>query len=207
MRAARAVGSARSARSARVRLGALAALAALTGAVLVGPAATAGAAPATTTTTVAADSPIRALLPTSYLEQVGFPTRAEGPEATSTSRTAGCPVAAGEVFVDSTATVSLGSEIVLCRTIKAATALRRHLVAAGQAWSGLTPPAVLGPTRAERLGSQSTYAIFWQRRYAVEVVALDTAVDGTGYTVPLSAHQQALLAQAARIQFARLRVG
>ena len=189
----------------------LGALAVLGGSALVGPVPAVGAATATTptpttTTVAAANSPVRALLLPSYLEQLGFTTDAEGPEATTASRTKGCPVAAGEVFENLTGTISLGSEIVLCRSVKAATALRLRSVDAGQAWPGLTAPSVLGPTRAERLGSKSTYAIFWQRRYAVEVVALDTSVNGTGGAVPLTADEQALLVQAARVQFARLRV-
>jgi hypothetical protein len=183
---------------------ALAGLVGLGGWALVDGAGPAGAAP--TTTTAAANSPVRALLPPSYLKDVGFVTDVEGPTATTASPTTGCPVAAGEVFVNATDTVSIGSEIVLCRSVKAATTLRRTSLSAGQAWPGLTAPAVLGPTGSERLGSKSTYAIFWQRRYAVEVVALDTSVGGTGGVVPLTAHQQAQLVQAARVQFARLRV-
>ena len=199
-------------RPGRAAMIALVTVGSLGGWVLGAPAGPAAASPTSTTKPV--DSPIAALLPPSYVQQqLDFPTDAEGPEVTSRSRTAGCPVAAGEVFENLTGTISLGSEIVLCRSVKAATALRLRSVDAGQAWPGLNAPGSLGSTAAERLGSSSTYAIFWQRRYAVEVVAIDTDVTeasvdtGAGGAVPLTARQQAMLARAAQVQNARLRVG
>jgi hypothetical protein len=95
--------------------------------------------------------------------------------------------------------------------------------AAGQPWVGLTAPPQLGRSAAERVGGNSTYMIFWQRDYAVELVAVDMSLSttttgspasttGTGpppatsRTVPITPGLQKILRSAARYQNSLLRI-
>jgi cyclophilin family peptidyl-prolyl cis-trans isomerase len=76
----------------------------------------------------------------------------------------------------------------------------------GQAQPGLKPPKALGSTAVERLGSNSTYLIAWQRGSAFELTGISTGAASTSTStttatvVPLTASGQQELAKAATQQ-------
>ena len=101
-------------------------------------------------------------------------------------------------------------EVLYCATAADAAELLQGIAAQSKAEAGRKPPKTLGSTAVERLGSGSTYLIAWQHGTAFELTGLseDLSASSTtstteATTVPLTAHDQQVLANAASQQNAR----
>jgi cyclophilin family peptidyl-prolyl cis-trans isomerase len=104
----------------------------------------------------------------------------------------------------------LESEVLYCESVADSNTILKGLASGGEAKAGLRAPKNLGSTAIERLGSNSTYLIAWRRGSAFELTGLSTDLSSSsttsttsGAAVPLTAHDQQVLAQAATQQGAR----
>jgi hypothetical protein len=160
--------------------------------------------PAGASTAASSKSLAKDLLTTSYAKKVGFSKVAE--KATTTSKTGvkNCPDGGQVAFESSSGQTGLVSEVVACRTNKAAVTLLNG-TRSGTSATSAAPPKSLGPSAFERSGGGSTYAIYWRRGSTVEVVALNTDVPAssntststTVATPPITSAQQRVLSSAA----------
>ena len=122
----------------------------------------------------------------------------------------GCPYGAREEFASASGNLGLESEVLYCYSAADSETLLKGLASNGEAQAGLKAPKSLGSTAVERLGSDSTYVIAWRRGDAFELIGLSTDLSAssttsttTGTSVPLTAHDQQVLANAATQQSAR----
>ena len=97
-----------------------------------------------------------------------------------------------------------------CESAADSDTILKGLASSAEAPAGLHPPKSLGSTAVERLGSNSTYLIAWQRGSAFELTGLSTDVPSSATTstttatpVPLTASEEQVLAHAATQQSAR----
>ena len=170
--------------------------------VFVGPAAGAAASASKPSTSV--------LVPVSAAKAAGFANVVNAPTTSTNTQVTGCPDGAQEEFASASGTLGLVSEVLYCSSTSDATKILQSIATSGNAQAGLSPPKSLGSTAVERLGSDSTYLIAWRRGTAFELTGLSTDLPAssttsttTGTSVPLTAHDQQVLASAATQQSAR----
>jgi cyclophilin family peptidyl-prolyl cis-trans isomerase len=176
---------------------------ALSGLIAIAPAATGGAATPKLSTSV--------LVPVSAAKAAGFTKVATAPTTSTATGVTGCPDGAQEEFANASGKVGLLSEVVYCATTADAAKLLKGIATESKA-TGQTPPKSLGSTAVERLGSGSTYLIVWEHGNAFELTALSedpsassTTSTTTATTIPLTAHDQQVLANAATQQNAQFK--
>jgi cyclophilin family peptidyl-prolyl cis-trans isomerase len=170
------------------------------------------AVPAATGATAAHKPSTNVLVPVSVAKQAGFTKVVDAPSATTDTSVTGCPDGAQEEFANVSGELGLASEVLYCQSAADATKLLQNFAATGKAQAGLTPPKGLGSTAVERTGSDSSYLIVWRRGTAIELVGLSTGLSSSSTTstttttpVPLSAHDQQVLANAATQQNAKFK--
>ncbi len=168
----------------------------------VGPAAAAASSASKPSTSV--------LVPVSAAKAAGFANVVNAPTTSTNTQVTGCPDGAQEEFASASGTLGLVSEVLYCSSTSDATKILQSIATSGNAQAGLSPPKSLGSTAVERLGSDSTYLIAWRRGTAFELTGLSTDLPAssttsttTGTSVPLTAHDQQVLANAATQQSAR----
>jgi cyclophilin family peptidyl-prolyl cis-trans isomerase len=177
---------------------------AVVGLIVVVPTATAVAATKAPSTSV--------LLPESVAKAAGFAKVVNAPSASTSTGVTGCPDGAQEEFANAAGTSGLVSEVLYCESAADATTLLKSVASNGKAQAGLSPPKGLGSTAVERVGSGSTYLIAWRNGNAFELTGLSTDLSASSTTsttagtpVPLSAHNQQVLANAATQQAAKFK--
>jgi cyclophilin family peptidyl-prolyl cis-trans isomerase len=150
------------------------------------------------------------LVPVSAAKAAGFSKVVNAPTTSTSTQVTGCPYGAQEEFASASGTLGLVSEVLYCSSTSDATKILQSIATSGNAQAGLNPPKSLGSTAVERLGSDSTYLIAWRHGTAFELTGLSTDLPAssttsttTGTSVPLTAHDQQLLANAATQQSAR----
>jgi len=150
------------------------------------------------------------LLPVSAAKGAGFTKVVNAPSASTDTTVTGCPDGAQEEFSNASGNLGLASEVLYCKSAADATQLLQQFATTGTAQAGLKPPKSLGSTAIERAGSGSSYLIVWRRGTAIELTGLSTDLASssttsttTATTVPLSAHEQQVLENAATQQYAR----
>ncbi len=151
------------------------------------------------------------LFPESTAKGEGFTTVVSNPDASTGTGISGCPYGSHEEFADESTNLGLVSEVLYCQSAADAKKLLEGFKSNGAAVAGLTPPKGLGSTAVAREGSNSTYLFAWLRgSNGVEVIGLDTdeptsttTSTTTAASVPLTAHDEQLLASAATLQNAR----
>jgi cyclophilin family peptidyl-prolyl cis-trans isomerase len=150
------------------------------------------------------------LVPVSAAKAAGFSKVVNAPTTSTSTQVTGCPDGAQEEFASASGTLGLVSEVLYCSSTSDATKILQSIATSGNAQAGLNPPKSLGSTAVERLGSDSTYLIAWRHGTAFELTGLSTDLPAssttsttTGTSVPLTAHDQQLLANAATQQSAR----
>jgi len=180
----------------------LAAVVALAGSVLVVPPAGAASLASKPSTSV--------LLPAAAAKAEGFTKVVTAPATSTSTGVTGCPYGTREQFANASGNLGLESEVLYCETAADSNTILKGLASNGEAKAGLRAPKSLGSTAVERLGSDSTYLIAWRRGNAFELTGLSTDLSSssttsttTGTAVPLTAHDQQLLAHAATQQSAR----
>jgi cyclophilin family peptidyl-prolyl cis-trans isomerase len=152
------------------------------------------------------------LVPASAAKEAGFTKVVNAPTKSTATSVAGCPDGAQEEFANASGNLGLVSEVLYCASAADATTLMQNVISTGKSKAGLTPPKALGSTAVERVSSGSTYLIVWRRGVALELTGLSTDLSSsstttstTAATVPLTAHDQQLLANAATQQNARFK--
>lgn len=182
---------------------------ALTVSVLVGLMA---AVPAATAATTARKPSTSVLVPASAAAKAGFTKVVSAPTATTDTSVTGCPDGTQEEFANASGDLGLVSEVLYCESTADATTLLKNFVAQGKTQAGQTPPKGLGSTAAERAGSDSTYLIVWRHGAAIELTGLSTDLSSSSSTstttatsVPLTAHDQQVLSNAATEQNAHFK--
>jgi cyclophilin family peptidyl-prolyl cis-trans isomerase len=170
------------------------------------------AVPAATGTTATQKPSTNVLVPVSAAKEAGFTKVATAPTTSTDTSVTGCPDGAQEEFANASGKVGLLSEVLYCATAADAAKLVQGIAAVSKAKAGQRPPKSLGSTAVERLGSGSTYLIAWRHGTAFELTGLseDLSASSTtsttvATTVPLTAHDQQVLANAATQQNARLK--
>jgi cyclophilin family peptidyl-prolyl cis-trans isomerase len=165
------------------------------------------AVPAASGTTAAQKPSTNVLVPVSTAKRAGFTEVVNAPNASTATGVTGCPAGAHEEFANASGKLGLVSEVLYCASAADATKLLQSFVTSGKAQAGLKPPKGLGSTAIERVGSGSTYLIAWRRGTAFELTGLSTdlAASSTTPTVPLTAHDQQVLANAATQQNTRFK--
>jgi cyclophilin family peptidyl-prolyl cis-trans isomerase len=150
------------------------------------------------------------LAPVSLAKSAGFTKVVNAPSTSTNTGVTGCPYGAEEEFASASGNLGLESEVLYCDSVTDANTVLKTLESHGKAQAGLSPPASLGSTAVERVGSASTYLIAWRRGSAFELSALSTDLPASSTTstttatpVPLTAHDKQLLANAALQQSAR----
>ena len=150
------------------------------------------------------------LLPVSAAKAAGFTGVVTAPATSMDTGVTGCPYGAREDFASATGNLGLESEVLYCYSAADSETLLKGLASNGEALAGLKAPKNLGSTAVERLGSDSTYVISWRRDDAFELIGLSTDLSAssttsttTGTSVPLTAHDQQVLANAATQQSTR----
>jgi cyclophilin family peptidyl-prolyl cis-trans isomerase len=168
------------------------------------------AVPSATGTTTAHKPSTSVLLPVSAAKGAGFTKVVNAPNASTDTSVTGCPDGAQEEFSNASGNLGLASEVLYCESAADATQLLQQFATTGKAQAGLKPPKGLGSTAIERMGSGSSYLIVWRRGAAIELTGLSTDLSAssttsttTATTVPLSAHDQQVLENAATQQYAR----
>jgi cyclophilin family peptidyl-prolyl cis-trans isomerase len=170
-----------------------------------------GSVPAATGKTVAQKPSTNVLVPVSVAKGAGFTTVVDAPTVSTNTSITGCPEGAQEEFANASGQLGLVSEVLYCQSAGGATKLLQNFISTGKAQAGLKPPKALGSTAVERVGSGSNYLIVWQRGAAIELTGLSTDLPSnststtTPTTVPLTPHEQQLLANAATQQNARFK--
>jgi cyclophilin family peptidyl-prolyl cis-trans isomerase len=152
------------------------------------------------------------LVPVSAAKAAGFAKVATAPSTSTDTSVSGCPDGAQEEFANASGAAGLLSEVLYCSTAADAATLLKQISSSGKAKSGEMPPKGLGASAVERLGSDSTYLIAWQRGNAFELTGLteDLSASSTtstteATTAPLTAHDQQVLANAATQQNAQFK--
>jgi cyclophilin family peptidyl-prolyl cis-trans isomerase len=148
------------------------------------------------------------LIPASAAKKAGFTKVVNAPSKSTDTSVTGCPDGAQEEFANVSGNLGLVSEVLYCSSAADATTLLKSVISTGTAQAGLTPPKSLGSTAVERASSGSTYLIVWTRGVALELTGLSTDLSAssttstttTAPTVPLTAHDQQLLTNAATQQ-------
>jgi cyclophilin family peptidyl-prolyl cis-trans isomerase len=170
------------------------------------------AAPAATAATATQKPSTSVLVPVAAAKAAGFTKVATAPTTSTATSVAGCPDGAQEEFENAAGKVGLLSEVLYCATKADAAKLLKGISTESKAEAGQKPPKSLGPTAVERLGSGSTYLIVWQRGTAFELTALseDPSASSTtsttvATTIPLTAHDQQVLANASTQQNAQFK--
>jgi cyclophilin family peptidyl-prolyl cis-trans isomerase len=165
------------------------------------------AVPAASGTTAAQKPSTNVLVPVSTAKQAGFTAVVNAPNASTATGVTGCPSGAHEEFANASGKLGLVSEVLYCASAADATKLLQSFVTTGKAPAGLKPPKGLGSTAVERVGSGSTYLIVWRRGTAFELTGLSTDLPSssttsstTTPTVPITAHDQQVLVNAATQQ-------
>jgi cyclophilin family peptidyl-prolyl cis-trans isomerase len=150
------------------------------------------------------------LVPASVAEKAGLTKVVNAPTTSTDTGVTGCPDGAQEGFASASGNLELVSEVLYCQSAADATKLLKSVASNGKAQAGLTPPKGLGSTAVERVGSDSSYLIAWQRGAGFELIALSTSPPSssttsttTGTAVPLTAQDKQLLANGATQQNAR----
>jgi cyclophilin family peptidyl-prolyl cis-trans isomerase len=165
--------------------------------------------PAATGLTAAAKPSTNVLVPASSAKAAGFTEVVRAPSASTATSVTGCPDGSQEEFGNTSEKLGLISEVLYCSTTAAAKTLLKNVASSGKAPAGQSPPKGLGSTAVERAAQGSNYIIAWQRGNAFELTALtpDTSSSTTSTTtpptVPLTAHDQQVLANAATQQNGR----
>ena len=166
--------------------------------------------PAATAMTAAQKPSTNVLVPVSAAKAAGFTKAVTAPTTSTDTSVTGCPDGAQEEYANASGTSGLLSEVLYCATAADAAELLQGIAAQSKAEAGQKPPKTLGSTAVERLGSGSTYLIAWQHGTAFELTGLseDLSASSTtstteATTVPLTAHDQQVLANAATQQNAR----
>jgi cyclophilin family peptidyl-prolyl cis-trans isomerase len=169
------------------------------------------AVPAASGTTAAQKPSTNVLVPVSTAKEAGFTEVVNAPNASTATGVTGCPAGAHEEFANASGKLGLVSEVLYCASAADATKLLQSFVTSATAQAGLKPPKGLGSTAVERMGSGSTYLIVWRRGTAFELTGLSTdlaassTTSTTAPTVPLTAHDQQVLANAATQQNTRFK--
>jgi cyclophilin family peptidyl-prolyl cis-trans isomerase len=146
------------------------------------------------------------LVPVSAADGAGFTKVVNAPSASTDTSVTGCPDGTQEEFANASGNLGLVSEVLYCESAADATKLLENFIATDKAQAGLTPPKGLGSTAVERVGSGSSYLIVWRRGCAIELTGLSTDLSSssttstTTVTVPLTAHDQQVLQNAATQQ-------
>ena len=169
------------------------------------------AVPAATGSTAGSKPSTNVLVPVSAAKEAGFTEVVSAPSASTETSVTGCPDGVQEEFANASAKLGLVSEVLYCASSADATKLLENVVSTGKAQAGRTPPKGLGSTAVERAESGSSYLIAWRRGTAFELTGLSTDISSssttstTTPTVPLTAHDQQVLANAATQQNARFK--
>jgi cyclophilin family peptidyl-prolyl cis-trans isomerase len=151
------------------------------------------------------------LVPVATARQAGFTTVIDAPSTSTSTGVTGCPDGAQEEFGGASGTTGIVSEVLYCKTATAASNLLKSSKASGKVQAGLNPPKSLGSSAIERVRTDSTYLIVWQRGTALELLGLSTQVPSgststtTATAVPITADQQKILLNAAVQQNARFK--
>jgi cyclophilin family peptidyl-prolyl cis-trans isomerase len=152
------------------------------------------------------------LIPASTAKNAGFTEVAVAPSDSKDTSVAGCPDGAQEEFADASANLGLVSEVLYCASAADATKLVDNVGAASKQQAGLTPPKGLGSTAVERAESGSVYVIVWRHGSAFELTGFSTDLSASSTTssttateVPLTTHDQQVLANVATQQNARFK--
>ena len=168
------------------------------------------AVPAATGMTATQKPSTSVLVPVSVAKAAGFTKEVTAPTTSTDTSVSGCPDGAQEEYANVSGTSGLLSEVLYCATAADAAELLQGIAAQSKAEAGRKPPKTLGSTAVERLGSDSTYLIAWQHGTAFELTGLseDLSASSTtstteATTVPLTANDQQVLANAASQQNAR----
>jgi cyclophilin family peptidyl-prolyl cis-trans isomerase len=167
--------------------------------------------PAATGSTAASKPSTNVLVSLAAAKKAGFTETVYAPTSSAATGVTGCPDGAQEEFANASAKLGLASEVLYCASSADATKLLKSVISSGKAQAGLTPPKGLGSTAVERVESGSNYLIVWRRGTAFELTALSTDISSssststTSTTVPLTAHDQQVLANAATQQNARFK--
>jgi len=170
------------------------------------------AVPAASGTTAAQKPSTNVLVPVSAAKEAGFTNVVDAPNASTDTSVTGCPDGAHEEFANASGKLGLVSEVLYCASAADAKKLLQSFVTTGKTQAGLTPPKGLGSTAIERVGSGSTYLIVWRRGTAFELTGLSTDLSSSSTTstttlptVPLTARDQQVLANAATQQNTRFK--
>jgi cyclophilin family peptidyl-prolyl cis-trans isomerase len=164
--------------------------------------------PAGAATYSAAKPSTSVLVSTSVAKAAGFTKVVNAPSTSTNTGVTGCPDGAQEEFSNAAGTLGLLSEVLYCQSVTDAANLLQGVKSNGTAQAGLSPPKSLGSKAVERVGSGSSYLIGWQRGNAFELTGFLTNLPSgpTSTTlatpVPLTAHDQQVLANAATQQSA-----
>ena len=168
--------------------------------------------PAAAATSPASKPSTSVLVPVSAAKAAGFTNVVNAPTTSTNTEVTGCPYGAQEEFASASGTLGLVSEVLYCESAADADKILKGIASNGKAQAGLSPPKSLGSTAVERLGSDSTYLIAWRRGTAFELTGLSTDLPSssttsttTGTSVPLTAYDKQVLANAATQQSARFR--
>jgi cyclophilin family peptidyl-prolyl cis-trans isomerase len=152
------------------------------------------------------------LVPVSAANAAGFTKVVTAPTTSTATSVTGCPDGAQEQFANAAGQVGLLSEVLYCATAADAASLLQGVASSGKPEAGQSPPKSLGSSAVERLGSGSTYLIAWQHGTAFELTGLSEDLSASSTTsttvaptVPLTAHDQQVLASAATQQNARFK--
>ena len=140
----------------------------------------------------------------------GFTKVVTAPATSTSTGVTGCPYGAREQFENASGNLGLESEVLYCESVTDSETILKGLSSEGAAKAGVRAPKNLGSTAIERVGSNSTYLIAWRRGNAFELTGLSTDLSSSsttsttsGNAVPLTAHDQQVLAHAATQQSAR----
>jgi cyclophilin family peptidyl-prolyl cis-trans isomerase len=170
------------------------------------------AVPAATAATATQKPSTGVLVPVATATAAGFTKVATAPTASTDTSVTGCPDGAQEEFANAAGQAGLLSEVLYCATSADAAELLQGIVSQSKAESGQKPPKSLGSTAVERVESGSTYLIAWQHGTAFELTGLSEDLSSSSTTsttvpptIPLTAHEQQVLANAATQQNARFK--
>jgi cyclophilin family peptidyl-prolyl cis-trans isomerase len=151
------------------------------------------------------------LVPVSAAKAAEFTKVVTAPTTSTATNVTGCPDGAQEQFANASGSVGLLSEVLYCTNAADAAALLKGISTSSKE-AGQKPPKSLGSTAVERLGTGSTYVIAWQHGNAFELTGLSEDLSASSTTsttvaptVPLTAHDQQVLANAATQQNARFK--
>jgi cyclophilin family peptidyl-prolyl cis-trans isomerase len=168
------------------------------------------AVPAATGTTTAHKPSTSVLVPASAAKAAGFTGVVVTPNATSDTGTTGCPDGAQEEFSNPSANLGLASEVLFCQSTSTAKKILQNFVANSHPVTGMKPPKGLGSSAVERSGTGSVYLVAWRRGTVFELTGLyadlsasSTTSTTTATAVPLTAHDQQVLENAATEQNGR----